>query len=243
MRFFLAVLLCFASWPAYGSGNPSPVKATIEQQVAVADTSAFTARSFNERQLGEYRRSPAFIYRDNGVYAGQSLWSRFWRWFWGLFEGITSAPVTGNLFKILFWGLGIAGSIYAFLKLIGMDPIQVFTRKPTGIEVPYEESLENIHEISFDDEIERAAGVQNYRLAVRLLYLSSLKYLSDSGMIHWQNDKTNGAYLQELANTDKKEQFSVLTRQFEYIWYGNFPVQPDAFQEIRGAFKHFTGKK
>ena len=105
--------------------------------------------------------------------------------------------------------------------------------------VPYTESLENIHEINFDDEIEKAISLRNYRVAVRLLYLKCLKQLSDKNLIQWQLDKTNAAYLYELTDPVQKQTFGLLTRQFEYVWYGNFHIDSEAFGDINLLFQNF----
>jgi hypothetical protein len=105
--------------------------------------------------------------------------------------------------------------------------------------LPYQETLENIHEINFDDDIESALAQRNFKLAVRLLYLRSLKQLNDAGLIQWQIEKTNSVYVDELSNPNQRQTFSILTRQFEYIWYGNFPIDEQAFRNINTLFQDF----
>ena len=110
---------------------------------------------------------------------------------------------------------------------------------PKNIDIPYSESLENIHQITFDEEIEKALGQRNYRLAIRLLYLSTLKQLNDANFIQWQVDKTNSAYVNELTDAERRQSFSVLTRQFEYVWYGDFFIDGPSFQNINALFQDF----
>jgi hypothetical protein len=45
--------------------------------------------------------------------------------------------------------------------------------------------------------------------------------------------------LNELADMDQRQSFSVLTRQFEYVWYGDFPVDSRSFQNINTLFHDF----
>jgi len=123
--------------------------------------------------------------------------------------------------------------------MAGINLLNVFRRKSLNAEVPYHESLENIHEINFDDELERAINQHNYRLAVRLLYLKCLKQLSDAELIRWQIDKTNNAYITELNNPAQREVFKTLTLQFEYAWYGEFPIDAAVFKNINALFMDF----
>ena len=102
--------------------------------------------------------------------------------------------------------------------------------------------FKNIHEIDFDQNIEDAVNGKNYRLAVRLLYLKSLKRLSDSGLIDWQINKTNSVYVNELNHPTKKTEFLKLTHQFEYIWYGEYFLERPGYQHIESSFKEFMKK-
>jgi hypothetical protein len=106
--------------------------------------------------------------------------------------------------------------------------------------LPYSESLENIHDINFDGEIEKAVTQHNYRLAVRLLYLRCLKQLSDAELIKWQIDKTNSAYINELSNQEQRKVFKTLTLQFEYVWYGEFAIDAPVFKNINTLFQDFN---
>jgi hypothetical protein len=132
--------------------------------------------------------------------------------------------------------------VYIIFKLIGIDLLCIFKKNPSTIEVPYTESIENIHEINFDEAIENALLIKDYRLAVRLLYLRSLKQLSDSNLINWKLGKTNTAYLNEIADAEQRRQFSIVTRQFEYVWYGDFPVDGQSFQNINAIFQEFKNR-
>jgi hypothetical protein len=77
---------------------------------------------------------------------------------------------------------------------------------------------------------------------VRLLYLRCLKQLSDAKLISWQIDKTNATYLFELDDTGQRQKFGLLTRQFEYIWYGDFPIDPKIFGNIYKSFMDFKNQ-
>jgi hypothetical protein len=65
--------------------------------------------------------------------------------------------------------------------------------------------------------------------------LQLLKQLSDSQLIDWQPDKTNQTYLRELATQrpNLRAPFAELTRQFEYVWYGELPLQRPLYADVR----------
>jgi hypothetical protein len=225
------------SQPALKPGVLNP--AVIKKAVLVTDTSVITQRQFDTTRLNAYKRMPEFTYHEN--HFSPSLWSRFWSWFWGLFR-LKDDRVSNGIYiflKYCFITAGVGAIIFLVLKLAGINLLNTFRRKPKVANLAYEESAENIHEIDFDTEIEKAVSVHNYRLAVRMLYLKTLKQLSDKGLIEWQPNKTNTIYVNELADTDQRETFKQLTRQFEYVWYGDFSVNGDIFTNISLLFQNF----
>ncbi|MGI4749480.1 MAG: DUF4129 domain-containing protein [Janthinobacterium lividum] len=216
-------------------------KKVVKKAVAVlqTDSSAIKIRKFSAAALKDYSLQREFKYADNPS-AVVSFWDQFWRWFWYQVDNLMAGRVTGSIINFVFIFLGAGALVFLILKLMGMDVMQIFTGKTSTIEIPYHESLENIHEISFEAEIEKAISNRNYRLAVRLLYLNCLKKLSDAGAIKWQADKTNLAYLQEIKNPEQQQKFGLLTRQFEYVWYGDFKVDQENFQQIETSFQQFN---
>ncbi|MEJ7692909.1 hypothetical protein [Daejeonella sp.] len=229
-------LLIFFLAGSYRSAEGAPVQ---KPPVIRLDSSAIMLRTFDQPALDRYRAQKDFQYGTD-YQTARSLWSRFWTWFWSLFTNVISDAASNNVTKNISL-LVLAGLIiYLFIKFSGIGVLQMFSGKAKPIPLPYSESPENIHEIDFEPEIEKAIHNLDYRLAVRMLYLKCLKKLSDTGLISWQIDKTNSNYVAELVNSGKKEKFTFLTRQFEYIWYGEFNIDQPTFIEIQNDFKDFN---
>lgn len=202
------------------------------------DSSKMILRNFDKEKIKAYTEQPEFSYQETPP-EGRSLWSRFWRWFWDWFSRILENEVSGGLIKygIIIALVGLV--VFIIMKAMGLD-LKIFTGKSKAIDVPYSESLENIHEINFRSEIEKAVAAGNYRLAVRLFYLHSLKVMNDNQMISWQPEKTNQTYVEEIADPDKRKQFGALTTRFEYIWYGEFFIDKESFAEVKSDFDRFN---
>ncbi len=231
--FIILILLSCYTW----AGKPVKVKAVLQN-----DSSVVQIKHFDDAELTRLRQKPQFQY--NSEPSGPSLWSRFWRWFWHLFDGVDAPRGMGMrwlfiFLKYLFISLGVAAIVFIILKLAGVDIRGLIKRKSADASIPFTETLENIHEIDFDLNIDQAIAQHNYRLAVRLLYLKALKQLSDAQLINWQIDKTNAAYVNELTNPNQREAFAVLTRQFEFVWYGEFAINSQGFQNIKTLFSNF----
>jgi hypothetical protein len=238
---YLSALLLFCFVILSLNTYAAHVKPAIKKTPAVlkTDTALLQVRGFNTKKLQGYLQDKDFKYNKADV-QGESLWDRFWHWFWNwLYGRAFSTPESQNIFYYLLVGAGAIFLIFVILKISGISAMQIFRGQAKKLDIPYAESLENIHEIDFDEEIEKAIGQRNYRLAVRLLYLRSLKQLSDAQLIHWQIEKTNTAYLQELADNEQRQSFGLLTRQFEYVWYGDFFVDGQSFQNINTLFQDF----
>jgi hypothetical protein len=248
MRFINLLLLlllplCFVQAAQPGiTVKPKDIKPKVKPVLRM-DGSQVDVRTLDSARIAEFKKQSEFKYDD--IASQPSLWRRFWRWFWHLFDKVDMRP-TGSLMsyigvflKYLFLALGLAAVVFLVLRVMGVDVTGLFKRKPADAGVPYAETLENIHEINFDTGIDAAIAQYNYRLAVRLLYLKALKQLSDAGLIHWQLDKTNTAYIDELTNAEQREAFTVLTRQFEFVWYGEFTINGQAFQNIKTLFANF----
>ena len=101
---------------------------------------------------------------------------------------------------------------------------------------------ENIFDINYQKEIEKAVNAADYRLAIRLMFLRLLKRLSQKRIIEYKQERTNFDYLSQLYSTGYYNDFFRLTRNYEYTWYGKFNVNREAFGIIKTEFENFYHK-
>ena len=88
--------------------------------------------------------------------------------------------------------------------------------------------------------IRQAEEEGNYRLALRLQYLNSLRKLSDRNLINYAINKTNHDYARELIGTPYADSFARVTFLYEFGWYGEFDVTREMYEKISGIFaEHF----
>ncbi|MFD2786465.1 DUF4129 domain-containing protein [Hymenobacter rubripertinctus] len=198
-------------------------------------------------RLAALARRPEFRYVEPEIHSSSdSAWTRFWRellrWLTALFSG----PTYESRGRYVVYALFAAAFGYVGLRLLRLDITGLFGRRARAVPLPYETLSEDIHRIDFDQELIRAEQAGNYRLAVRLGYLLALRHLTERHLIRWQPDKTNHDYLRELAGTRWAAGFRSLTRQFEYVWYGELPLsaaQYPALREDRQEFiRRLSGK-
>lgn len=158
-------------------------------------------------------------------------------------ESIQKQPGIFNeaWFKTLFWFFVIAGSVALLIWFLATSNISLFRRKEKPVDGSnlQEVITGNIFEMNFEKEIQKAIDASNYRMAVRLMYLRTLRDLSLHNVINYTHEKTNTDYLFQLAGSPYYKNFFRLTRDFDYTWYGHFPLSQESFSLIQNDFNSF----
>jgi hypothetical protein len=147
-----------------------------------------------------------------------------YRWFRNLLWIIILTSFCG----VVLWYL-ISSNILLFRKKV----------KAFGSTDDTEEGGDNIFERDYEKELAEATTAGNFRLAIRLLYLRTLKSLSDNGVIDYRFGRTNQDYVSDMRNHPQYHAFFRLTRHFEYIWYGQFPLSAEAYHNLQADFIKF----
>ena len=147
----------------------------------------------------------------------------------------------GDFFKTLFWILLTGGFAALLIWFLASGNISLFKRR-TQVNDEEEDALagaEDIFALNYDRDIEKAVNGGNFRLAVRLLYLQTLKDMAEKNIIRYSHEKTNSDYLFQLAKSRYYKSFFRLTRHFDYTWYGQFVLTPEAFRSVQKEFSSF----
>ncbi len=163
--------------------------------------------------------------------------ARFLQWLMRKIGDFLSSEAYQNIWQYVILAGIAALVIYLLMKAEVLTFL--FPKKVQSGSLDYENLGENIHEIDFDKAVDEAINQRNFRLAIRLLYLQTLKHLTDAGRIAYKPDKTNRQYVYDLANSPYQSDFENLTRQFEFVWYGDFPVDEARFSILQNLFRAF----
>jgi hypothetical protein len=144
----------------------------------------------------------------------------------------------------LFWiVLLIALVVLVVLKLTNSGVSSMFTGKRKQ-EEEIDATLEDvdIHSIDYEQQIRAAISNNDYRLAVRLWFLRTLKSFSDRELVFWKIDKTNSDYYYELSGTEYQKDFGEVSKVYDYIWYGEFPVDEHSYKNAEEKFRGLNGR-
>lgn len=234
-RYLLVSLLFFI--PVISKAQP--VKAKPVTTIIKTDSSKVVVSKFDKDAISNYKEQKEFQYDEIGQQQ-LSLWDKFWLWFWDVIGELFQGAAANIFSRYIFIGLGVALILFIVIKIIGAE--KIFAKKSKETILPYDVITENIHEIDYEQELQRLVAERKFRLAVRLLYLRALKKLSDAEIIQWQPDKTNYNYLMEISKPELRNDFSQLTLQFDYIWYGDFPIDEVKFDPINQSFNQFNNQ-
>ena len=237
----LALCLAAHHTPVGAASRPAPTRRSHPAAPLPPDrTSALPARRPNAARLGELAAQREFQYvePDASTDAWDAFWARLWRWLDRL-RGTPTGRFTGK-YGLYAAALGLL--VFAVLKLLQVDITGAFGRAARRAPLGYDTASEDIHGVDFAARIAEAEAAGNFRLALRLGYLEVLKHLTDRGLIQWQPDKTNHAYLTELAPGSLREAFRAATHEFEYVWYGELRLNLSLYQQARATQKTVTAQ-
>ncbi len=208
------------------SAVPSPLPPdTAGSGVAVRRPAASHLRALRRQRELQYEQEAPL------TDASQSWGRRLLRWLNSWFK----TPAYQNGWRYLIYGSFLAAFVVVVLRLLQIELTGAFGRAPRRASLAYTSEPDDIHAPDFAARLAAAEAEGNYRLAVRLGFLSVLKHLTDRGLLAWRPEKTNADYLAEMPPGPLRAAFAAVARQFEYAWYGEWTLTPAHYAEVRAA--------
>lgn len=246
-RFLLVLLFLFSNIPAFSQGADSITynvdsayvqglyDEDLPDSTAPPDSSDIAVRDFNNKTLEELKSDPSLQYKEPPTIA-ESLWERFLLWLNQFWEAIFENAVETDWGRVLTYIIGIVIIVVLIMMVLKVNAFKVFYSGQGADTFRHQVFVENIHEMDFEKLIQEAIAQNDYRTGVRLVFLYSLKMLSDKNLIHWDQGKTNHDYINELKAPDLKTGFNELNYYFEYAWYGDFKINREVFSRVQSIF-------
>lgn len=187
----------------------------------------------DQQLLQQLQQDPRYAYAIEEQ--KPSLMDEFLKWIGERLDAHLDANI--SFYRPLFYSICTLAVIILVWWLVRSGVLQRLLAILKKEDVSIEEAEENIHVIDFEAEIARARSAGDYTRASRLLYLQTLKQLSDAHRIDWQPQKTPAQYTREVSGMA----FLQLTNHFVRIRYGGFEADEQLFLTME-ALQAETGK-
>ncbi len=203
------------------------------------DSSNVIVRSMDSTKIKSYLKDKDFRYFEDPE-STMTLWERLMEWLKRQFEKLTqydSYYTAWDIFIYLLIALAVVAIVFGIYK---SEIKGLFLSNKNKNKLNVSEYLEDIHTIDYEKMIEEAIANKNFRYAIRLNYLRSLKILSDKEIIYWKIDKTNREFLREIKLNNLKSKFEKITTDFESIWYGGFEIDQTAYLQLQNYYSDFN---
>lgn len=141
--------------------------------------------------------------------------------------------------KVIVVTLVIIALVFLLWKIFGNAKF-LKNKKIKGGEFSFlDEAEDNLEESDLERFLREALEKKQYKVAVRIYYLMSIKELMQQNFIVWKKNKTNFEYLTEMRERKEFEHFRSLTRAFEIVWYGDVEIEEKEFVVLSPSFSSF----
>jgi hypothetical protein len=246
-RFLLILYLAFAAFTVAAQERDSINDIEAEETSgfsrvfhAPSDTIVIQKKAFGNDKLQELKEDPSLDYTLLPT-VGETLWDRILRWIGQFLESFFKGAYETNWGRFFLYVGLIALIAVLIMTILRVDAFRMFYSR-VGTSSKINALEENIHEMDFEKLIQESINQQNFRKAIRLVFLYSLKLLADRQLILWELGKTNHDYVGELQRSELKTGLNELSYYFDYAWYGNFNVNRDTFEKVQQTFQDFRNK-
>lgn len=200
---------------------------------SAVDSSQVIVRHPDSKFVDSYRLQKEFIYTQPPLET--NFIKQLIEYLKNRFKGLEQfSDVILLIFKILLWGMVI---FFLFIVITKTRLYKLFY-SDKEIDTPdFAFSNPDDQIIDFDEAIRLQIIQQQYRLAIRLLYLKVISMLRSKEYIHFSKEKTNFDYLRDLTNTDLKSRFFAITSIYNHVWYGDVEIAEDQFMRFEKSFQ------
>ena len=200
---------------------------------AKGDTAKASARTISNEQWQQLSDEKDFAYRNEI----ENLRTKqrqlpIERFFMKIIE-FFSSPAG----KVIIWSLFFLLMGYAVYRIFISEKTMLWGKRAKKNPGQAENHIdEDILDTDWEKLLQQATKSGEFRNAIRYSYMLLLQLLQTRELIQYRSDKTNYQYLADLTDTPYKQAFRHLSRQYEYAWYGNFPVARTAYEDYMQVF-------
>ena len=199
-------------------------------------------KSFSEKAIPENFKqnyqTKEYVYQDTPPGFWTSLKAKIGAWLLELLMNLGAKRESIHSIKTVVYFIIAGFSVYIIAKMFLKKEGQwIFKRKNHHQNtVSYDAKVESIENTDFEELLHKTFTKQDYRLCIKHYYFWILQKLNESGKIKLSNLKNNLDYQTELAQTKFYHSFKKTSYYYNYIWYGEFYISLEKYQQIEPFF-------
>lgn len=201
-----------------------------EVQMAVAQNAEPQTKQFDKQKIEQLEDSGDFEYVEAKPKT-TSLLQRFLNFLNNLINKFFAAAADTLLGRVLLYIALFVLLMVALVKIFSLNVNEVFRGSTDKGSLGFEMLDEDIEKLDLEQLLKSALDKNDYRLAVRVVYLKALRSLNEAQLVTWESGKTNHDYLQELRSEHLRKPFDSLCYYFDYAWYGEFEVNKETYEK------------
>lgn len=181
--------------------------------------------------LSQWRDNPEYDYGAEFQGSSFSLLEWIDRWIDDMFRRLFGGVHIGDWTDVVWYVVGFAAILGVVVFMLYRHPELLHWRRHRKKPLDYDVEEDTIYGIDFPTAIASAMQRGDWREAVRLSYLQTLRCLSDSGQIDWQPSKTPAQYVAEYPG----EPLRGMTATFVRVRYGGFEATQSDAESVADA--------
>ena len=214
----------------------------------VRDMKETEASPFEQRDLDGYREDRKFDYSETPAKRSwldkimNWIYNQIYRFFSWLFGGEKAGEYLAVFLRILPYIIAVLliFLIARFFLKVNSGNFRFDRKSKNLVNLSEEERI--IMEEDIEALIRQALDSGDFRLAIRYQFLHCLKLLKEGEWIRWQPQKTNHDYIQEIENPELKSLVAKAVRIYNYIWYGDFPLDQSSYTKAVTGYESLRAK-
>lgn len=221
------------SWLAAALDQPQPnlpqITARLGTLLDLLAQPAAAASPNADQRLQAILANPPFESVDRGASWIGQFFDWLFRWLGNLLEpvnaaGAEAASPVSTIFALLGSVLLLAVLVYLALSL------RRSLARPVAVDDEEHDPEANLTATTALQQAGSLAQGGDYRTAVRYLYLSSLLWLDERGVMRYDRALTNREHLNRLpADATLHAHLQPIVETFDQVWYGNAPLDAAGF--------------
>jgi hypothetical protein len=185
---------------------------------------------YDSTKIAEYQADKRFDYNSQLGVPDFDLWNFITRWLAEFLSRLLGNDVAEGIVRWFLIGFFIIIVLLVIYFIYKKRPELFLNEKKTLL--PYAVEEENIYRIDFEKDLAVSLSSGDFRSAIRIIYLQTLRFVADKEWIDWQIYKTPTEYIYELKPVDLKMPFRDFTNRFLQVRYGNFKATRELFDSM-----------